>query len=327
MADLGFLPGVKRIMDKTPRNGQRLLFSATLDAGVDVLVRRYLDAPVVHSVDTAQSPVSSMTHHVLHVDRNGRLDVITDLAAAPGRTVLFTRTKRGAKVLARQLNQRGVPAVELHGNLSQNARTRALDAFSSGKATTLVATDIAARGIHVDDVGLVVHADPPSEHKAYLHRSGRTARAGASGTVVTVMVDGQQADVRDLTRKAGIKPTTTKVTLGHPLLATIAPGERRVLDPIDTVTESSDARPSRGRGQAPAGGGGRNRSRRSGGGPGGAGQGQGEQRSRGKGSGARTSAGSTGSSSGAPTRKARAGNGSGSRSHSAASFSAGSRSR
>jgi superfamily II DNA/RNA helicase len=325
MADLGFLPGVKRIMDKTPRNGQRLLFSATLDAGVDVLVRRYLDEPVVHSVDTAQSPVSSMTHHILHVDRNGRLDVITDLAAAPGRTVLFTRTKRGAKVLARQLNQRGVPAVELHGNLSQNARTRALDAFSSGKATTLVATDIAARGIHVDDVGLVVHADPPSEHKAYLHRSGRTARAGASGTVVTVMVDGQQADVRDLTRKAGIKPTTTKVTVGHPLLATIAPGERRVLDPIDTVTESADARPSRGRGQAAAGGGG-GRSRRSGAGRGGAGQGQ-QQRSRGKGSGARTSSGSTGSSSGAPTRKARPGNGSGSRSHSAASFSAGTRSR
>jgi superfamily II DNA/RNA helicase len=287
-------------------------------------VRRYLSSPVVHSVDTAQSPVSAMTHHVLHVDRNGRLDVITDLAAAPGRTMLFTRTKRGAKVLARQLNQRGVPAVELHGNLSQGARTRALDAFSSGKATTLVATDIAARGIHVDDVGLVVHADPPSEHKAYLHRSGRTARAGASGTVVTVMVDGQQADVRDLTRKAGIKPTTTKVTLGHPLLTTIAPGERKVLAPIDTVTESAESRPSRGRGQAPAGGGGRNRSRRPGAGRGGAGQGQ--QRSRGTGSGAGTS-GSSGSSSGAPTRKARAGNSSGSRPHNAASFSSGVRSR
>ena len=319
MADLGFLPGVKRILDKTPRDGQRLLFSATLDAGVDVLVRRYLDSPVVHSVDTAQSPVSSMTHHVLHVDRNGRLDVITDLAAAPGRTVLFTRTKRGAKVLARQLNQRGVPAVELHGNLSQGARTRALDAFSSGKATTLVATDIAARGIHVDDVGLVVHADPPSEHKAYLHRSGRTARAGASGTVVTVMVDGQQADVRDLTRKAGIKPTTTKVGLGHPLLTTIAPGERRVLAPIDTVTESAEPRPARGRGQAaPAGGGGgRNRSRRSGR----VGAGQGQPRARGKGSGS----GSSGSSSGTPARGTR-GN-SGARSHDAASFSSGMRSR
>ena len=164
-----------------------------------------------------------------------------------------------------------------------------------------------------------MHADPPSEHKAYLHRSGRTARAGASGTVVTVMVDGQQADVRDLTRKAGIKPTTTKVTLGHPLLTTIAPGERKVLEPIDIATESAEPRPSRGRGQA-AGGGGGNRSRRSG-------AGQGEQRSRGKGSGARTSSGSNGSSSGAPTRKARAGNGGGSRPHSAASFSSGTRSR
>jgi superfamily II DNA/RNA helicase len=169
-----------------------------------------------------------------------------------------------------------------------------------------------------------VHADPPSEHKAYLHRSGRTARAGASGTVVTVMVDGQQADVRDLTRKAGIKPTTTKVTVGHPLLATIAPGERRMLDPIETVTESADARPPRGRGQSSPGGGGRNRSRRPGAGRAGGGQ---QPRSRGKGAGARTPSGSDAPSSGAPARTARSGNGSGSRSHSAASFSAGSRSR
>jgi superfamily II DNA/RNA helicase len=246
MADLGFLPVVKRILDRTPRGSQRLLFSATLDAGVDVLVKRYLDSPVVHSVDSEQSPVSSMDHHVLHVDRNGRLEVIADLAAAPGRTLLFTRTKRGAKVLARQLNARGVPAVELHGNLSQGARTKALDAFASGRATTLVATDIAARGIHVDDVGLVVHADPPAEHKAYLHRSGRTARAGASGTVVTVMVDGQQGDVRDLTRKAGIKPTTTRVTVGHPLLTTIAPGERQVLAPIEAAPSTpTRQRPTR----------------------------------------------------------------------------------
>jgi superfamily II DNA/RNA helicase len=268
MADLGFLPGVKRILDKTPRGGQRLLFSATLDSGVDVLVRRYLDDPVVHSVDSDRSPVSAMTHHVLHVSRDGRLEVIADLAAAPGRTMLFTRTKRGAKVLARQLNARGVPAVELHGNLSQGARTRALEAFSSGRATTLVATDIAARGIHVDDVGLVVHADPPVEHKAYLHRSGRTARAGASGTVVTVMVDGQQGDVRDLTRKAGIKPTTTKVTVGHPLLSTIAPGERRTLAPIEVAAPApspsrGSSRGGRGNGQPSAG---RGRNRRRGGG-------------------------------------------------------------
>ncbi|MDQ6641254.1 MAG: DEAD/DEAH box helicase, partial [Actinomycetota bacterium] len=169
MADLGFLPGVRRLMDATPKRGQRMLFSATLDRGVDVLVRRYLTNPVTHSVDSAQSPVSNMTHHVLHVGKDSRVAVLVDLAAAPGRTLVFTRTKHGAKNLARQLNQKGVAAIELHGNLSQNARTRNLAAFSNGTASTMVATDIAARGIHVDDVSLVVHADPPVEHKAYLH--------------------------------------------------------------------------------------------------------------------------------------------------------------
>src|SRR5690606_12445482 len=127
-----------------------------------------------------------MSHHVLHVEADERLHVLTDLGAAPGKVIMFTRTKHGAKKLARQLNAAGVPAVDLHGNLSQNARVRNLDAFSSGQAPTLVATDIAARGIHVDDVGLVVHADPPAEHKAYVHRSGPTARARAVGPVVTV---------------------------------------------------------------------------------------------------------------------------------------------
>ena len=228
MADLGFLPVVRRLRDKTPREGQRLLFSATLDNGIDVLVKRYLHDQVVHQADSAQSPVATMDHHVLHLaTREHRLPVLVDLAAAPGRTVVFTRTKHGAKGLARQLNRNGVPAVELHGNLSQNARTRNMEAFHSGEATTLVATDIAARGIHVDDVALVVHADPPAEHKAYLHRSGRTARAGASGTVVTLMTDDQVKDVRALTRAAGIKPTLTKVdSAQHPVLLRLAPGER-----------------------------------------------------------------------------------------------------
>ncbi|WP_326569013.1 DEAD/DEAH box helicase [Amycolatopsis rhabdoformis] len=226
MADLGFLPEVRRIMDQTPERGQRLLFSATLDGGVDVLVKRFMHDPVTHSVDSAQSPVSTMTHHVLHLEETHRLPVLVDLTAAPGRTLVFTRTKHRAKSLTRKLVASGVPAVELHGNLGQNARTRNLEAFSSGAARTLVATDIAARGIHVDDVTLVIHADPPVEHKAYLHRSGRTARAGASGTVVTLMTDEQRADVRDLTRKAGIKPTTTQIGPGHPLLAELAPGER-----------------------------------------------------------------------------------------------------
>ena len=233
MADLGFLPSVKRLLDRTPRRCQRLLFSATLDGGVDVLIKRYLHEPVTHSVDSAQSPVSTMVHHVLHVDSAARVNVLTDLAAAPGRTLVFSRTKHGAKNLARQLNSRGVPAVELHGNLSQNARTRNLAAFSDGSATVLVATDIAARGIHVDEISLVVHADPPVEHKAYLHRSGRTARAGADGTVVTLMHDAQVSDVRDLTRKAGVKPTITRFSgASHPVLQQIAPGERIFGEPI-----------------------------------------------------------------------------------------------
>ena len=183
-----------------------------------------------------------MDHHVLHVAREHRVSVLVDLTSAPGRTVVFTRTKHGAKALTRQLNSSGVPTVELHGNLSQNARTRNMEAFHSGKATTLVATDIAARGIHVDDVALVVHADPPVEHKAYLHRSGRTARAGAKGTVITLMTDDQVRDVRDLTRAAGIKPTITKINgASHPLLAELAPGER-VLVPGGLVVDGSDRR-------------------------------------------------------------------------------------
>jgi superfamily II DNA/RNA helicase len=172
--------------------------------------------------------------------------VLTDLTSAPGRTLVFTRTKRGAARLTRQLIASGVPAVELHGNLAQNARDRNLRAFSDGSANTLVATDIAARGIHVDDVRLVIHADPPVEHKAYLHRSGRTARAGAEGTVVTLMTDEQVGDVRDLTRKAGITPTTTKLGPGHPLLAELAPGLRSLVRPT-TAPEPAKRGRRRGR--------------------------------------------------------------------------------
>jgi superfamily II DNA/RNA helicase len=179
--------------------------------------------------------------------------VLVDLTSAPGRTVVFTRTKYGAKALARQLNKSGVPSVELHGNLSQNARTRNMEAFHSGEATTLVATDIAARGIHVDDVALVVHADPPAEHKAYLHRSGRTARAGAAGTVVTLMTEEQVRDVRDLTRAAGIKPTITRLDgPRHPVLTTLAPGERVLVAGGLVVTGDQPA---------PGSGGGRSRGR------------------------------------------------------------------
>ncbi len=254
MADLGFLPAVRRILEKTPQGTQRLMFSATLDAGVDVLVRRFMSSPVTHQADSAQSPVSTMAHHVLNVSHDSRLPVLLDLTAAPGRSVVFTRTKHGAKKLAKQLNAAGVAAVELHGNLGQSARTRNMDRFHDGTATTLVATDIAARGIHVDDVEIVIHADPPVEHKAYLHRSGRTARAGADGLVVTIATDDQLSEVRDLTRRAGVKPTTTRVHATHPLLHELAPGERVLTGGLVAAETAGAAADSR-RGPAPSGSG------------------------------------------------------------------------
>ena len=248
MADLGFLPVVRRLLDATPRTGQRLLFSATLDAGVDVLVRQFLNRPVTHSVDPPRSAVTAMSHHVLHVRQDDRLPVLVDLAAAPGRTLVFTRTKHRAKTLTRQLNAAGVPAVELHGNLAQNARSRNLTAFANGTVQTLVATDIAARGIHVDDVNLVIHADPPVEHKAYLHRSGRTARAGATGTVITLMTDDQAGDVHALTRSAGITPAVTRLGPGHPLLHRLAPGQRSFVAPPAARPTTPDAAPNQAEG-------------------------------------------------------------------------------
>ena len=187
MADLGFLPVVTRILDKTPQGGQRLLFSATLDNGVDKLVRRFLQNEVLHSVDEATSHVAAMTHHVFEVDDvDAKNDLVKALASGTGRRILFMRTKHHAKTLAKKLTEQGIPAVDLHGNLSQPQRDRNLAAFGDGSVKVLVATDVAARGVHVDDVELVIHVDPPMEHKAYLHRSGRTARAGSEGDVVTV---------------------------------------------------------------------------------------------------------------------------------------------
>jgi len=222
MADLGFLPAVKRLLDQTPQDGQRLLFSATIDQGIDVLVRRYLHDPITHSVDPAISPVPEMAHHVVVTPLADKGEVVRTLAAGHGRRLLFMRTKHGAKKLAAQLVKAGIPSVELHGNLSQNARTHHLELFASGRARVLVATDIAARGIHVDDVELVVHVDPPAEHKAYLHRSGRTARAGAAGVVVTVATPEQRRDVDTLMRQAKLKPTVTSVRPGHGLLEQLA---------------------------------------------------------------------------------------------------------
>lgn len=205
MADLGFLPGVRRIMRATPARGQRLLFSATLDNGVDRIVEEFLHDPLHHAVDPSTSP-TDMDHRVwMMADRSAKDDVVRRLASGTGRRILFTRTKHLARRLARRLTRDGIPAVELQGNMSQSARERAMRAFSSGQVHVMVATDIAARGIDISGVELVVHVDPPAEHKAYLHRSGRTARAGAAGTVVTLVLPEQGNDVRMLIRKAGIR--------------------------------------------------------------------------------------------------------------------------
>lgn len=333
MADMGFLPGVKRILSKVPSDAQHLLFSATLDNGIDVLVKKFLTNPVTHEADSASSPVATMEHHVLAVDKDARMDVLTDLVSAPGRTVVFTRTKHGAKKLSKQLAARGVPSVDLHGNLSQNARVRNLDAFHSGSVRTLVATDIAARGIHVDDVSLVVHADPPAEHKAYLHRSGRTARAGAAGTVITLMTPDQRGDVKSLLRAAKITATTTSVDSAHPLLQELAPGERSLLD-ASAVAAAMPTAPV----QQPSKRGGSSSGGRSRGGQGGSGRSggqgaQGGQRGSGQkrgGSGRGASQGSSergGQGGGARSGSRRNGSATGGRSGGgAASFSANSRS-
>ena len=237
MADLGFLPVVKKLMDMTPSQGQRLLFSATLDNGVDKIVQRYLSNPLTHAVDESQAAVTTMEHHVLVVnDQTVKKQLIVELASGAGRRVLFLRTKHHARKLAKTLTDAGIPAVDLHGNLSQNARDRNLAEFSSGDVRVLVATDVAARGVHVDDVELVIHVDPPTEHKAYLHRSGRTARAGSDGTVVTLTLPEQQSDVKKLMKAAGVEVNFERVTANSPLVAELV-GE--MADKIDPRTRAA----------------------------------------------------------------------------------------
>ncbi|MGO2760832.1 MAG: DEAD/DEAH box helicase [Microbacterium gubbeenense] len=220
MADLGFLPGVTRLLSQTPTDGQRMLFSATLDNGVDKIAKRFLSNPVEHSVDSAESHVPDMTHHVFEsVDADDKKDLVRALAAGNGKRIIFSRTKHQAKRLAKQLTASGIPAVDLQGNLSQNARDRNLGALLDGSVKVLVATDVAARGVHIDGIDLVVHMDPPADHKAYLHRSGRTARAGASGDVVTVMTPDQRSEVGQLLRRAGIKAQPQRVSATSPAVA------------------------------------------------------------------------------------------------------------
>ena len=221
MADLGFLPPVRRLLEATPPKGQRMLFSATLDRAVDVLVRRFLHHPAEHAVDPPGAP-EPIVHHLLTVDPADRAAVVAALAGGGKRSLIFTRTKHSARKLARQLTAARIPAAELHGDLTQPIRERNLARFASGAIRVLVATDIAARGIHVAGIELVIHADSPAEHKAYLHRSGRTGRAGASGVVVTLQTPTQARDVRALMRKARVVPLAATVTPNSPLLQSIA---------------------------------------------------------------------------------------------------------
>ena len=219
MADMGFLPPVTRILDKTP-SGQRMLFSATLDADVARLVKRFLTDPLIHEViDDVDGPDAE--HFLFLVRHDNKPAVVQELLAGGGRALAFTRTKFAAERLARTLTEAGIPAIDLHGNLGQAARQRHLAAFADGKVSVLIATDIAARGIHVDDIGLVVHIDPPNDPKAFLHRSGRTARAGSSGTVVTLATKNQNKTVRHLMGQVKIKPTQYVVAPGDPILTKV----------------------------------------------------------------------------------------------------------
>jgi superfamily II DNA/RNA helicase len=232
MADMGFLPAVTSLLDRVPPGGQRLLFSATLDGQVDTLIRHYLTDPVRHTVAPTAAAAARMDHQIRTVEAADKVAVAAKLAGRPGRTLVFVRTKHRAARLARQLDHAGVRAGALHGNLTQPARTRALAAFAAGTVPVLVATDIAARGIHVDGIDLVMHFDPPTEPKAYLHRSGRTARAGAAGTVITLVLPEQASEVAKLHRRAQVTTSPLPATQPTPsqLPATTdrqRPGRRR----------------------------------------------------------------------------------------------------
>ena len=216
MADMGFLPPVKRLLEQISPNAQHMLFSATLDHGVDEVVNTFLHDPKVHEVDSVTAEPDLMTHHVFETTRGDKHELVRTLASGTGRRILFTRTKFQAKKLAKNLTQNGIPAAELHGNLSQNQRDRNLAAFDSGDVRVMVATDVAARGIDVGGVELVVQVEPPADPKSFVHRSGRTARAGKAGDVVTLVLPEQRRETRRLLNQAGIKTKMIEVTHDSP---------------------------------------------------------------------------------------------------------------
>ncbi|MFF1478901.1 DEAD/DEAH box helicase [Streptomyces sp. NPDC058301] len=244
MADMGFMPQVTALLDQVRPEGQRMLFSATLDRNVDLLVRRYLTDPVVHSVDPSAGAVTTMEHHVLHVHGADKHQATTEIAARDGRVLMFLDTKHAVDRLTEHLLSSGVRAAALHGGKSQPQRTRTLSRFKTGHVTVLVATNVAARGIHVDDLDLVVNVDPPADHKDYLHRGGRTARAGASGSVVTLVTPNQRRDMSRLMATAGIVPQTTQVRAGDAELNRITGAQAPSGIPV-TITAPVAERPRR----------------------------------------------------------------------------------
>ncbi|MFD6941341.1 DEAD/DEAH box helicase [Streptomyces goshikiensis] len=255
MADMGFMPQVTALLDQVRPEGQRMLFSATLDRNVDRLVRRYLTDPVVHSVDPSAGAVTTMEHHVLHVHGADKHRATTEIAARDGRVIMFLDTKHGVDQLTRDLLSSGVRAAALHGGKSQPQRTRTLAQFKSGHVSVLVATNVAARGIHVDNLDLVVNVDPPTDHKDYLHRGGRTARAGESGSVVTLVTPAQRRDMTRLMAAAGIVPLTTQVRSGEEALGRITGARTPSGIPVVITAPVAErprrsAAPSRGRRRA-----------------------------------------------------------------------------
>ncbi|PTM90029.1 superfamily II DNA/RNA helicase [Streptomyces sp. VMFN-G11Ma] len=257
MTDMGFLPQITKLIQQVRADGQRMLFSATLDRNIDRLVQRFLTDPVAHSVDPSAGAVTTMEHHVLHVlDETDKKAVTTRIAARDGRVLLFLDTKRSADRLAKRLLAVGVRAAALHGGRSQPQRNRTLEQFKNGQVTALVATNVAARGIHIDDLDLVVNVDPPADHKDYLHRGGRTARAGGSGSVVTLVLPEQKRDMTRLMSDAGIRPRTARVTSSDTELATITgarePSGVAVTIEVPQQEPPKASRPARKPGTAPS---------------------------------------------------------------------------
>ncbi len=241
MCDMGFMPAVTTLLDMTPTSGQRLLFSATLDNDVDTIVKTYLKDPVTHSTESGQATVSTMEHHLLVIEPGHKQSLTAELASRDGRTIVFVRTKLGADRVATQLRDRGVMAAALHGGLTQGARNRTLDQFKDGSVPVLVATDVAARGIHVDDVGLVVQADPPAEHKDYLHRAGRTARAGGKGAVVTLLLPHQRRGMIRMAESAGVEAEPVRARPGDGLMTELTGGTKPSGYPVKLPAPKPDA--------------------------------------------------------------------------------------